>query len=137
MIDFAYHQDQSKAKSVPMLYHGPPSDLCCAKGLLDFNCSWRQESSHLVRKKEPLETAFQRPDPTPIRGTLLDTTAAEALPGILAEAFGPIGHGLIATQATQAGSGGNRQNRGQSMSPPLGSARIGNLSKKGRQRLRA
>ena len=67
--------------------------------------------------------------------TVLGITAAEALPGIFAEAFGPIGDGPVSAHATQAGPGGNGQNRGESMPSPLGSARIGDFGKKGREGL--
>ncbi len=67
--------------------------------------------------------------------TLLDKTAAEAAPGIFTEAFGPIGDGAVTAHATQASSGDNGQNRGESMPSALGSARIGDFGKKGRERL--
>ncbi len=67
--------------------------------------------------------------------TFLDTTAAEALPGIVAEAFGPIGDGSISAHPTEAGTGHNGQNRGESMPATLGSARVGDFGKEGRQRL--
>jgi len=64
--------------------------------------------------------------------TVLGKTAAEAEPGILAEAFGPIGYGSVSAHAAQARPGDKGQNRAKSMPSPLGSARVGDLGKKGR-----
>jgi hypothetical protein len=61
--------------------------------------------------------------------------ASEPPPGILAEAFGPIGDCPVSTHPTQAGPGGNCQDSGELMPSPLRSTRIGNLRKKGRERL--
>ena len=65
--------------------------------------------------------------------TVLGKTAAEALPGIFAEASGPIGHGPVSAHSTQASPSYNGQNRGESMPSTLGSARIGDFGKKGRE----
>src|SRR4030042_3436659 len=62
-------------------------------------------------------------------------TAAEAPPGIFAEAFGPIGDGPVSAHSTQASSGYNGQNGGNSMPSPLGSARIRDFGKNGREGL--
>ena len=62
-------------------------------------------------------------------------TAAETLPGIFVEAFGPIGDCPVSAHSTQAGPGGNGQDCGKSMPSPLSSTRIGYFGEKGRKGL--
>src|SRR5213082_2731352 len=57
----------------------------------------------------------------------LFATATEALPRFLPEALGPIRNGLVPAHPAEYGPGGYPQHRGQTMSPPLGPARIGNM----------
>jgi len=67
--------------------------------------------------------------------TALVKTAAETLPGIFAEAFGPIGDGAVSAHATQTRPGDNGQNHGESMTTALAAAGIGDFGEKERQRL--
>src|SRR5204863_9012681 len=55
--------------------------------------------------------------------------ASDALPRFLPEALGPIRNGLVPAHPAEYRPGGYPQHRGQTMSPPLGPARIGNLRK--------
>ena len=64
--------------------------------------------------------------------TAVCVAAAETLPGLLAEAFGPICDRPVSAHPTQTGPGCNGQNRGESMASALGSAGIGDFGKKGR-----
>lgn len=50
--------------------------------------------------------------------------AAEALPGLLAKAFGPIRDGLVSAHPAQACPGGNGENRTEAMPSTLGAAGI-------------
>ena len=61
--------------------------------------------------------------------------APEPSPGILAEAFCPIGDCSVSAHPTQTGPSGNGQDSGESMTTPLSPARIGDFSKKGRKGL--
>ena len=56
--------------------------------------------------------------------------AAEAPPGMLAKALGPIGDGPVPAHSTEAGCGRKREHRGQSMPSPLGATGIRDLGKK-------
>src|SRR5437667_10119651 len=64
----------------------------------------------------------------------LFATATEAFPRFLPEALGPIRNGLVPAHPAGYGPGGYPQHRGQTMSPPSGPARIGNLRKETRKR---
>ena len=62
-------------------------------------------------------------------------TATETLPGVFAEAVGPIGDCSVSAHPAQAGCGGNSQDRGESMPLPLSATMIGYFSEKRRERL--
>jgi hypothetical protein len=64
--------------------------------------------------------------------TFVGIAAAEALPGIFAEAFGPIGDGPVSSHSTQASPGGNGQNGSEPMPSALDSARVWDFGKKRR-----
>jgi hypothetical protein len=64
--------------------------------------------------------------------TFIGIAAAEALPGIFTEAFGPISHGPVSAHSTQASPGDNGQNGSEPMPSPLDSTRVGDFGKEGR-----
>src|SRR5438445_13838079 len=64
----------------------------------------------------------------------LFATASEALPRFLPEALGPIRNSLVPAHPAESGPAGDPQHRGQTMSSPLGPARIGHVRKETRMR---